>query len=154
MKIVLLKDISAKGKQGQIVEVADGYAKNYLFPRELALPATPAAIKIAETRSEENTRRQARLQEELKDLAQRLEKEELLFKMRAGNKDRIHGSITNADIANKLSQLMNTEIDKKKIEMDEPLRHLGNHEVIINIAKGIEAKIKVVVEGSTISEDD
>jgi len=146
MKVVFLKDISTKGKRGEIRDVANGYARNFLFPRGLAMPATAGAIKIAKVQSEEKSQRQARQQEELNELIQQLEAKELHLKARAGAKGRLHGAITSADIAHGLSQLVNIEIDKKKIELDEPLHHLGSYEVTISLAKGSEAKLKVVIE--------
>jgi large subunit ribosomal protein L9 len=146
MKIVFLKDVSSKGKAGEIREVADGYARNFLFPRGLALPATQEAIKSAKAKAEENARRQSHLQEELSELAKLIDGKEVYFKARAGEKGQLHGSITSADIAKELSKLANVEIDKKKIELDEPLRHLGSHEVKISFSKEVEAKIQVIVE--------
>lgn len=149
MKVVFIKDVSAKGKKGDIKEVADGYARNYLLPQGLAIPATSAAIKAAKVQSEENAQRQARLQEELSEMAHLLDGKELHFKARAGVKGRLHGAITSADIAAKASQLININIDKKKIKLDESLHQLGIHEVSINMSKGLEAKIKVIIEEET-----
>ncbi len=146
MKVVFLKDISTKGKRGEIRDVANGYARNFLFPQGLAMPATAGAIKIAKVQSEEKSQRQARQQEEINELIQQLEAKELHLKARAGAKGRLHGAITSADIAHGLSQLVNIEIDKKKIELDEPLHHLGSYEVTISLAKGSEARLKVVIE--------
>jgi len=146
MKVVFLKDISTKGKRGEIRDVTNGYARNFLFPRGLAMPATAGAIKIAKVQSEEKSQRQARQQEEINELIQQLEAKELHLKARAGAKGRLHGAITSADIAHGLSQLANIEIDKKKIELDEPLHHLGSYEVTISLAKGSEARLKVVIE--------
>jgi large subunit ribosomal protein L9 len=146
MKIVFLKDVSSKGKAGEIREVADGYARNFLFPRGLALPATQEAIKSAKAKAEENARRQSHLQEELSELAKLIDGKEVYFKARAGEKGQLHGSITSADIVKELSKLANVEIDKKKIELDEPLRHLGSHEVKISFSKEVEAKIQVIIE--------
>ena len=146
MKVVFLQDISSKAKKGEIKEVADGYARNFLFPKGLAVPATAAAVKEVEARSEEGARRRARQQEELNELAQHLAGIELHFKARAGGKDRIHGSITSANIADEINRLMNIVVDKKKIELPEPLRNLGRHEVNIDLAKGTETKIAVIIE--------
>ncbi|HEX75168.1 MAG TPA: 50S ribosomal protein L9 [Dehalococcoidia bacterium] len=153
MKVIFLKDVSAKGGKGDIKEVADGYARNFLFPQGLALLATPAAIKAAKAQSEERVQRRTRQQEELAELIQRLEGKELHFKARVGARGRLHGAVTSADIAGELSQLISFEIDKKKVELDEPLRHLGSYEVAISLAKGSEAKIKVVVEEEKIQSD-
>lgn len=146
MKVVFLKDVSTKGKRGEIRDVANGYARNFLFPRGLAMPATAGAVKVANVQSEEKSQRQTRQQEEINELIQQLEAKELHLKARAGAKGRLHGAITSADIAHGLSQLVNIEIDKKKIELDEPLHHLGSYEVTISLAKGSEARLKVVIE--------
>jgi len=146
MKVVFLDDVSTKGKAGEIKDVAGGYARNFLFPKGLALPATPAAIKEAKARSEDIAKRQARQQEELNEVVQRLEGQEIHFKARVGAQERLHGSITSADIAEELSKVANFEISKKNVELGEPLRNLGSHEVTISLAKGAEAKITVIVE--------
>jgi large subunit ribosomal protein L9 len=110
MKIVFLKDVSSKGKAGEIREVADGYARNFLFPRGLALPATQEAIKSAKAKAEENARRQSHLQEELSELAKLIDGKEVYFKARAGEKGQLHGSITSADIAKELSKEVEAKI--------------------------------------------
>lgn len=146
MKVIFLKD-APKGKKGEIKDVADGYARNFLIPKGLALPATSAAIKVAQLQSEEKVQRQAREREELNRIIQELEGKELHFKAKAGAKGRLHGAVTSAQIADELSRLTGFEIDKKKIELEEPLHHLGSYEVVISLAKGLEAKVKVVIEG-------
>ena len=150
MKVIFLKDVSSKGKAGEIREVADGYARNFLLPKGLALPATQEAIKSAKNLAEERVRREARSQEELSELAKLIGDKELHFKARAGEKGKLHGSITSADIAAELSKLVNVEIDKKKVVLNEPLRQLGDHEVSINFSKDIEAKIKVIIEEDNV----
>lgn len=146
MKVVFLKDVSSKGRAGEIREVADGYAKNFLFPKGLALPATADALKKAQAQAEGKVRRLVRLQEELSEVAKLIDGKELHFKARAGEKGRLHGSITSAQIAEELSNLTNIEIDKKKIAIDEPLRQIGDHEVTISFSKDAEAKVKVIIE--------
>ena len=153
MKVVFLKDVSSKGKAGEIREVADGYARNFLFPKGLASPATQEAIKSAKTQAVGETKRQSRLQEELHEVAKLIDEKEVYFKARAGEKGQLHGSITSADIADELSKLMNVEVDKKKIELGEPLRQLGSHEVIINFSKGIKAKVRVIIEEEKAKND-
>jgi large subunit ribosomal protein L9 len=146
MKVILLQDISTKGKQGEIKDVAVGYARNYLFPKGLAVAATPAAIKKAKTQIEEYKHRQERKQQELGELLQQIEGKELHFKARAGEKEKLHGSITSADIAEELSKAIGIEIDKKAIELGEPLRHLGTHEVGITFGSGLDTRITVIIE--------
>jgi len=152
MKVIFLKD-AAKGKRGEIKEVADGYARNFLLPKGLALPATPSAIKAAKVLSDEKAESQARQREELSRIVQELEGKELHFKAKAGAKGRLHGAITTASIADELSRLTGFEIDKKKIELEEPLHHVGSYDVMINLGTGTEAKIKVVIEEETTQDD-
>jgi large subunit ribosomal protein L9 len=152
MKVIFLKD-APKGKMGEVKEVADGYARNFLFPKGLALPATPSAIKAAKVLSDEKAESQARQREELGRIAQELEGKELHFKAKAGAKGRLHGAITTASIADELSRLTGFEIDKKKVELDEPLHHLGSYDVMINLGTGSEAKIKVIIEEETTQDD-
>jgi large subunit ribosomal protein L9 len=152
MKVIFLKD-APKGKRGEVKEVADGYARNFLLPKGLALPATPSAIKAAKVLSDEKAESQARQREGLGRIAQELEGKELHFKAKAGAKGRLHGAITTASIADELSRLTGFEIDKKKVELEEPLHHVGSHDVMINLGTGTEAKIKVVIEEETTQND-
>ncbi len=146
MKVIFLEDVSAKGKKGEMKEVADGYAKNYLLPKGLAMVATKSAIKSYDQRVKSDAKRKEQKQGEMKELSQKLEGTEISFKAKAGDKEKIHGSITAADIAAELSRMAGNEIDKKKVEMPEPLRTLGTHEVEIVFAKDIRTTIKVTIE--------
>ena len=152
MKVIFLKD-APKGKKGEIKEVADGYARNFLLPKGLALLATPSAMKAAKVISEEKADREARQHDELNKIAQGLEGKDLYFKAKAGAKGRLHGAITSANIADELSKLAGFEIDKKKIELEEPLHNLGSYDVGINLGAGSEAKIKVVIEEETTKSE-
>lgn len=153
MKVIFLKDVP-KGKKGEIKEVADGYARNFLLPQGLALLATPSAMKTAKALSEEKADREARQREELSKIAQDLEGKELHFKAKAGAKGRLHGAITSANIAEELSKLAGFEVDKKRIELEEPLHNLGSYDVGINLGAGSEAKIKVIIEEETTKKEE
>jgi large subunit ribosomal protein L9 len=152
MKVIFLKDVP-KGKRGEIKEVADGYARNFLFPQGMALPATPSATKEAKLILDKKVEHQTHQHEEQSKIAQELEGKELHFKAKAGAKGRLHGSITSANIAEELSRLAGLEIDKKKVEIDEPLHQLGSHEVVISLGTGSEAKIKVIIEEETVPDE-
>ncbi len=152
MKVIFLKDVP-KGKRGEIKDIADGYARNFLFPKGMALPATPSAIKEAKLLLDKKVEHQARQQEEQSKVAQELEGKELHFKAKAGAKGRLHGAITSANIADELSRLTGLEIDKKRVEIDEPLHQLGDHEIVINLGTGSAAKIKVIIEEETAPND-
>jgi len=152
MKVIFLKDVP-KGKRGEIKEVADGYARNFLFPKGMALPATPSATKEAKLLLDKKVEHQDRQHEEQSKIAQELEGKELHFKAKAGAKGRLHGSITSSNIAEELSRLTGLEIDKKRVEIDEPLHQLGSHEVVINLGTGTEAKIQVIIEEETVPNE-
>jgi len=146
MKVVFLADVSHKGRKGEVKEVADGYARNYLLPNKLAAVASSSAVKMLEIQKEADKHRHAREQEEIDNLLNGISGKELKFKAKAGGKDRIHGSITAANIAEQLSAQIGMEVDKKKIEIGEPLKQIGEHEVTVSFAKDKEAKIKVIIE--------
>ena len=146
MKVILLKDLPGKGKAGEIKEVSKGYARNFLLPQGLALAATATTIKGAESRIQKGEAHEALDQAKLAELAKQIEGSEIHLQARVGAGDRLFGSITAADIAQELSRAVGCSIDKRKIDMDKPLRQAGSYEVTIKLAKDLEPKIKVVIE--------
>jgi large subunit ribosomal protein L9 len=146
MEVLLLKDVEPLGVAGEVKRVSGGYARNYLFPKGLAVEATPGAIKQAEQRQKATARRQAQELSEAQALAQTLDGVSVTFQARAGETDRLYGSITNANIAEALGEKIGEEVDKRKIDLEEPLKELGTHAVTVRLAPGAEAKVTVVVE--------
>lgn len=146
MKVVFLEDVSAKEKKGDIKEVSDGYARHYLLPRGLAIPATEGAVKSAQKLADERERKRKRQHDEYVELARQIEGKELRFTGRSNAKGILHGSITAADIAAKLSDAVNVEIDKKKIALKGSLHKVGSHEVEVVLARDAAAKINVIIE--------
>jgi len=146
MKIILTKDVKTIGKAGTIKEVSDGYARNYLLPQGLARIATEGAQKQAELERTTEAKRENRLHTEAKDLAKALQGMEVRFAARAGENDRLYGSITPADIAAKLTEKVHTEVDKRKLVLDEPIRSLGVHKVMVRLMSDVQAEVKVIVE--------
>jgi large subunit ribosomal protein L9 len=146
MEVLLLKDVNQLGAAGEIKRVADGYARNYLFPQGLAVVATPGSIKQAALQREAETRRQAEVLSEAQALAQMLDGLTVTFEARAGESDRLYGSITSANIAESLGEQVGQEVDRRKIDLEEPLKELGTHAVTLRLAPGAEAKITVVIE--------
>ena len=144
MKVIFLQDVPNVARAGEVKEVANGYGRNFLIPQKLALLAKPGAASLAELQLKMKARSQAQDDAELVELAHQLEGKEVSLKARAGAKERLHGSITTADIAAEL-QNAGLVIDKKKIELAEPIRQLGSYEVAIRLAKDIIPKIKVRV---------
>lgn len=146
MQVLLLKDVEQVGHAGEVKRVADGYARNYLIPRGLATIASPGAIKKAEMEREATARRQAKELGEAQALAQALDGLVVSFQARAGEHDRLYGSITKADIAEELEKKSGQDVDRRKIELEDPIKELGIHAVTIRLAPNAEAKISVVVE--------
>ena len=146
MEVLLIKDVDNLGNAGKVVKVADGFARNFLLPRGLAVAATPGAIKQAELERVAEERRHAEEVNEAKALAQALDEMSVSFRARAGETDRLYGSITKTQIAEALEEKSGREIDRRKIDLEEPIKDLGAHTVTIRFAPGAEAKIIVVVE--------
>jgi large subunit ribosomal protein L9 len=147
MKVVLLEDVANVGRAGEVKEVADGYGRNFLLPRKLALLATPSALKAAEAQLQKEKERQQRFAAETTKLAEQLEGLLITFKERVTGEDRLYGSVRDSDIARELSQLTGLDIAKEKIELEEPIRQLGEYEVPVRLSEDLTPKIKVVVTG-------
>lgn len=138
MKVIFLQDIPKVAEAGDVKEVADGYARNFLIPKKLAVVAKPGAVNIIAAR-------QAKITTEASELASKLEGLEINLKARVGDKDRLYGAITTTDIATEINKAAGLTIDKRRIELDKPIHQLGSYEVPIRLAKDIIPKIKVIV---------
>ena len=145
MKIVLLEDIANVGRAGEVKEVADGYGRNFLLPKKLALLATPSALKAAEAQLQKEKEKEQRFAAEITKLAQQLEGLLITFKEKASSEDRLYGSVRDSDVARELSQLTGQDIAKEKIELEEPIRQLGEYEVTVRFSQDLAPKIKVIV---------
>ena len=145
MKVIFLEDVPNVGNAGQIKEVADGYGRNYLIPRKLAAPARPQDIKDVEAQIKARARQAARTDAEMKALAEILEGKEITLKARAGAQERLYGSITAADISAGLETGLKATVNKRKIELAEPIHQLGTYDVPIRLGKDILATVKVTV---------
>ena len=145
MKVIFLQDVPNVGRAGEIKEVANGYGRNFLIPRKLALLAGSGAINTVEAQLEVKARNQAQTEAELLELANHLDGREVILEARIGAKDRLYGSITAADIAVELESTTGLIIDKRKIELDKAIHQLGSYEVAIRLAKDIVPKITVTV---------
>jgi large subunit ribosomal protein L9 len=145
MRVVFLKDVPGIAKTGEVKEVADGYARNYLIPRKLASLVTSQATSQLESQLNSRARKQAQVTENLSKIADRLNGKEITIKAKVGTKDRLYGSITSADIAGELSRATGIDVDKRKIELPEPIRELGSYDVTIRLARDTLPKIKVTV---------
>jgi len=145
MKVILKKDIVNVGKEGGIIEVSEGYARNYLFPRKMAVPAADAAVKELEKSKKRLEKKEAGKKEELKKAAETLSGLVIEIKADAGESGKLFGSVTTTDICGAIKALSGLEIDKKKIFIEEPIRSLGEHLVLAKLQTDIETKVKVSV---------
>lgn len=145
MKVLLLADVKGQGKKDQIVEVSDGYARNFLFPKKLAVVAD--AKVISETKSKEEAK-QFKLKEEkaaAKVLAEKIGKLTVKITATSGSDGRLYGSVTSKDISEKLKEQHNIDIDKKKLVLNENIKAYGTYEVEVKVYPEISAKLKVTV---------
>ncbi len=146
MKVLLTRDIDQIGKAGQVKTVADGYARNYLIPKGLAVPATEGALRQAETIRKAEERRQAQLFAQAQAIAGQLAETTLIFQARAGETGKLYGSITATDIVEAIQTQKGIELDKRKVELRDPIRMVGTHKVPIKLASNLIAEVKVVIE--------
>ncbi len=146
MKVLFLQDVKDVAKAGDIKEVSDGYARNFLIPRKLAVVATPAELKKVDERHKADDRRHAREEADLRELAKKLGGQSVTIRARVGEQYRLFGSITAADVAEAISQQTRHEVDRRKVELEEPIRRMGTHEVTIRLSRTLAPKVKVVVE--------
>lgn len=148
MKVILLCDVKGSGKKDDIINVSDGFARNYLFPRKWAVEATPGAVKEIERKraNEEKLERERRAAAE--EIAKSLKGKVINIKAKCGSQGRIYGSITSQEVAAGLKEQYGVDIDKRKIECD-PIRQVGDVDINVVVYTGIKAPMKVHVEGVT-----
>jgi len=150
MKVVFLQNVEGSGRTGEIKEVADGFARNFLLPRRLAAPATADAIKRAEAIAAAEARRQAELDKEARSLAEKLSAP-IVITVRAGEQGRLYGSVTAADIAEEASKLAGEEVDRRLLVLEEPIKEVGIHEVPLRLTHNVEATLIVEVVGEGVA---
>jgi large subunit ribosomal protein L9 len=146
MKVVLLQDVSRLGVVGEVKDVADGYARNFLLPNGLAEFATPAVLKRVEAERRKAEHRQAQVEVEIASVAHILDGAQITLKAKVGAQERLYGSITSGDIAEELQRVTGVEIDKRRIELEEPIRQLGEYDILVRLSREFVPTIKVVVE--------
>lgn len=145
MKVILLSELKGKGGEGDIVEVADGYANNYLFPQKIAVAATKGNLKQLEQRKHNIATREAARIEEAQALKAALDDLSVKVEARVGEEGVLFGSITAAMIAGALKEAEDIEIDRKRIDLKNPIKTAGKHEVVVSIYRDIKSNLTVVV---------
>jgi large subunit ribosomal protein L9 len=145
MKVLLKRDVTKLGKAGVVKNVADGYGRNYLIPQGLAVLASPGALKQSETLAKAEQKRQAALASEASSLADQLAQISLTFKMRAGEAGKLYGSVTSQNIVDEVKKVASLDVDRRKVELREPIRSLGVHKVAVRLASELAPEITVNV---------
>jgi large subunit ribosomal protein L9 len=145
---ILLKDIEELGAKGALVDVSKGYLRNFLIPRKLAQPATPAAIEESKRLAVLADAAAERAAADAAGIAEQLNKTVLTITQQAGDDGQLFGSVTSADIADAIKDARGVEIDKKKVKLSTPIKELGTHQVEVEVASGITATVKTIVSGS------
>jgi large subunit ribosomal protein L9 len=144
MEVILREDIDKLGNRGDVVKVAPGYARNFLLPKRLAVEATPSNRKIVEQEREAHLRKEAKLKSEAEDLAKLLSGVSVTIAQKAGENDQLFGSVTAKDVADALAS-RNFTIDRRKIQLEEPIKQLGEYKVAVRLHKEVTTEITVVV---------
>lgn len=147
MKVILNQDVKGKGKKGQLVEVSDGYARNFLLPKGLAKEASNTNINIMKGQNDAEAHRQQVALEEAQAQKEKMEAVEVVLTAKAGDNGKLFGSITSKDVAEALTMQHHIKIDKKKFVMPDGIKALGTTTVEVKIHQGVTGKLKVVVKG-------
>jgi large subunit ribosomal protein L9 len=158
MKIILTQDVPKLGSAGTIQDVKPGYARNYLIPKGMAVIATKGSIKQVEERQAAEAKRIAKQEEEMRGLADRIQGMRIEMHARVGEQGRLYGSVTAADIAERLTSLLGEEIDRRKIDLEEPIRTVGEHSVTVRLVGRLAPVVTVAVSDpdapvATVAED-
>lgn len=146
MKVILQKDLKGKGKAGDVVKVNDGYARNMLLPKGIAIEATKENLRILKLQQEQAAEEEAEAKEAAKKLAEKLEKEKVIVETKSGEGGKLFGSITAKDIAEAVSKTIGEDIDKKKIDLKNPIKSLGNFDIDVKLYKEVKGTIHVEVK--------
>ena len=146
MKIILLQDVKGKGKKGQMLEVSDGYARNYMLPRKMAIEATPDAINTMKMNDKAAQERMAREKAEALEISRQLRAMTLTVTAKGGGAGRLFGSVTNQEIADALAKNSGIQLDKRKIVIFEPIKSVGTYTVQCKLGYEITAPLTVKIE--------
>jgi len=145
MKILLTENISSLGEIGQIVNVAPGYARNYLLPQGLAVEATGKNVRELDHRKRILAQKREKIRQEMLSVAEKLNRATIVLSRKVAEEDKLYGSVSPADVAKALEE-QGFEVPRKDIQLDQPIRQLGEHTVSIRIGAGISANVKLVVQ--------
>ena len=145
MKVMLIKDVENVGQAGDVKEVADGYGRNYLIPRRLAVMAGKGAEAEARRLREAVVRREAKDRDEAQELAELIDNKTVVVRLKVGAEDKVFGAITNDDIATALRLQHQVDVDRRKIDLKDPLKQLGEHQVPLRLHRDVDAHINLII---------
>jgi len=146
MKVILIEDVKGIGKKGDVVNASDGHARNFLFPKKLAIEATPNNLKTLERREMALEATRIETLEQATKVKEKLEKTEITIKVKCGENGKLFGSVTNGDIGDKIKEVSKLELDKKKIVIDEPIKSIGEKQITVKLHPEVSAKMTVKIE--------
>lgn len=146
MKVILLKDVKAQGKKGDLINVSDGYARNFLFPKGLAKEASKQALNELKGKNEAIQYHKNVEEEKAKSIAERMKEFELVLTAKAGENGKLFGSITSKDVADELKKKYNIDIDKRKLDIGDGIKAIGTSEVKAHLYSGVTGTFKVTVK--------
>ena len=147
MKVLLTQNVEKLGAAGEIKQVSGGFGRNYLIPKGYAVIATRGQVKQAEERATAQRRRDESTRRDAEAVVAKINGVTVRFVERVGELDRLYGSVTNVDVAQKLAQQTGVEIDRRRVDLDDPIKRIGIYPVRVRVATGLDATINVVVEG-------
>ena len=155
MQVILLKDVEKVGLRGEVVDVARGYARNFLLPRKLAETATAAKVAELQKRGDLRARQEASTFEQARELGTRLEETELRFDVKAGPTGSLFGSVTATDLADEIWRVAKIRVDRRKIDLDEPIKKVGRYAVPVELFTDVTVEVRtlVVPEGGELPEE-
>ncbi len=145
MKVILTQDVKSLGKKGQVIDASDGYARNFLLPKKLAVLADSKNMNELKTKQEANKYKKDMSMAAAKEVAEKMKNFQITFKLKAGENGKIFGSVTSKDIADELNKKYYVEVDKKKIMLSDAIKNLGTYNVEIRLFEGVSGILKVNV---------
>ena len=151
MEVILKEDVDTLGHRGDVVKVADGYGRNFLLPKKLAIEATTANRNVIEQMKQSALRRSAKEKESAQQLVAQMAQVELVFTRKVGENEHLFGSVTSSDIAHALEQ-KGYQVDRRKVQLDEPLKQLGEFHILVKLHREVSTHIKVTVSADGASE--
>ncbi len=145
---ILLKDVEGVGERGEVIDVSKGYLRNFLIPRKLAQPATKGAVQAAQRKAQAETRAKEQAVTRSQEHADLLNRTVLTISQQAGEDGRLFGSVTTQDIADAISDARGITVDRRKVHLEEPIRHVGTYMVVVEVDDGVTSTVKTIVTES------